>query len=474
MKIACIDRTASLRLTLLDRVEQAIESARTTFGHLSLGTAVPATLDDLSFGDSPEIAILGSGFSIDEVVQQNRALSRKHPRTARIAILDAESLSLEVLHRLEPPLQDYITTADPLCRLVHILYQQLLRSAPRAPGKLLTLTGAKGGVGVTSMTAALAHAFAAIGKTALIVDLSAHGALLQYSLLAHWRSQELAVLLKQRQLPRLEELDQFTITAPNGTRLLLTPGGGHDIRQLWLNSAEHLDIGLRLIELLVERYDIVLVDVGTVEGLLPFSLALRADYVVLTTSTEPAAVHLSHRALAQLHALPTAASFRLLINRVSRFGLLPSDLRASLGRHEAYSEELFAFPPVPYSAGGQYWMGTGNTLYTEGSKRLRETLDEIASSFWPMNIANRHSTLRLAFRRQPPPVSPPPKLLFELPQLAHESDTGGPISELSRVNGMRGSLQLEIILAAAAALIIMALALPTFLSSVSSLLARYS
>ena len=474
MKIACIDRTAALRLTLLERIEAAIESARSSFGHLALGTAVPTTLTELAFSDPPALIVLGNGFSLDQLITHARELARSFSKVTRVAILDDSTLSLETLYQLDRLLHSYVANSDPECRLVHLLYQHLAAHSPTPRGEIIALCGAKGGVGTTSLVAGLAQALGAHGRRTLVIDLSPQSALLQYSLISRWRSDALTTILKQLELPRLDQLDSLTVNARNGVTFLLAPAGGNDVRQLWLNSADHLELSLRLIDLLRDRFDYIVVDIGTTEGLFPFSLASRAELIALVSSTEPAAMHLSHRALTQLLSLPTAARFRVLINHTSRFGLNGSDLRASLLRHEGYSDELFEFPPIPFSPAGQLWMGTGNTLYTEGSRQLRHAIDSIARTIAAIELPREATVHRSRFLLKRTPRSSPPALLYDLPRLAHESDTGGPISELSRVNGTRGSLQLEVALTLAAAVLSAAVFLPIVSAALDTLLLRFS
>ena len=474
LKIACIDRTAALRLALLERIEAAIESARSSFGHLALGTAVPATLNELTVSEPPALVVFGDGLSVDQLITHSRELMRSFGSVRRIAILDDTNISLESLHLLDRLLHAYVANSDPQCRLVHLLYQQLSVQLPSPRGELIALCSGKGGVGTSSITAALAQSLGAFGRRTLVIDLSPQSTLLQYSLVTRWRSDELTTLLKQRELPRLDQLDSLTVTARNGITFLRAPSGGNDVRQLWLNSADHLELTLRLIDLLRDRFDHLLVDIGTTEGLLPFSLTSRADLILLVSSTEPAAMHLCHRALSQLLALPTTARFRVVINHIRRFGLDRADLRATLLQHDGFTEELFELPEIPFSGTGQFWMGSGNTLYTEGSRQIRHAVDAVARSIAKIEAPSEFMVARSPFAFRRPPKPPSPALLFELPRLAHESDTGGPISELSRVNGSRGSFQLELVLTVAATAVFAAAFFPALTATLDSLLRRFS
>ena len=396
MKLACVDKTASNRLELQRLVSSAFDSSREVIGHLSAVDFLPTTREEILVGgslggidlkehtsfnagcNSWAGVILGPGYAVEElfaVASEIRASSQAIPIFCFIPV---ENYSIRILRRLERITVEVFRTDDSPARVVHSILKSVSKPGSRPNGKLVALSGAKGGQGTSSIAVGIAHAAAAEGKSAIVVDLSKEGSLFHYLQCHKWQSSEYRTLLVDRLNPTKAFLERLIVEAPNGVKLLLPPAGGAEIRDLWIRSPHSFEISLSLIEILKEQFDLVIVDLAHSEGILPFSILTRADVRLLVALNEPAAVHLLSDQLTELRELPVLARTVVLLNLLVEHSLTPRDIEDFLSAHESASSiELLT---LPRDESGANWIGTGNSIFTEGSRRLQTILRGLAEA----------------------------------------------------------------------------------------------
>jgi len=401
MRFACVDKSASDRLKLKELLESSFEFCRDSIGHLASLEFIPATQEEILLnqtGVSPKKVasasptlkridlqaeayagiILGSGYSVEESISALSSIRQSEELIPVFLFLSPENFSIRILRRVEKYNVDVFRTDESQTRIAHSLLKSSLSSKKNSSGKIIAVEGAKGGVGVTSLTAGLAHAASAIGRSAVVVDFSSEGALFQYLQSEKWQSADFRTLLLDKLSPNKLTIERSLTRAPNGINLLLPPAGGKEIRELWLRNNETLEISLSILEILKESFDLVLCDMGHAEGVLSFSVLSRADVRLLISSNEPASVHLLHEKLAEFDELPGNARTVVCVNLLVENSLTFSDIEDYLlSSSAAESVELVCLPKDLNAAN---WIGTGNTIYTEGSKRFQETLRGLTSS----------------------------------------------------------------------------------------------
>jgi len=379
VKIACVDKTASDRLQLQKFVDDAYEECRSAIGHLALPQSIPCTKEDLLFGSRPDAAILGAGWSLEESYLCCRDVRQHFPELPLYVILSPANFSLRALRRFENVCSEVLTQDEPPVRFVHRLLSHENQNE-RKRGKLLFVQGVKGGVGATSIACGLAHAAQTAGHDAVIVDLSPESAVAHYLTAERWQSADYASLVVDQLAPDLHLVNKLLTRAPNGLSLLLPPSGGTEVRELWLRDPKRFELTLHVIELLKEQFDVVIVDAARTEGILPFALLARADARLLVTSNEAAAVHLLTQSIHQLAELPGQKLSRVLINLSLERGLKKADILAFLPPIETLPAGFCDLPPLALDTAARHWIGSGNTIYTEGSRTTQATLEEVFNS----------------------------------------------------------------------------------------------
>jgi len=188
-------------------------------------------------------------------------------------------------------------------------------------GRMVTLVGAKGGVGTTTVALQLALAASRVrgSRSVCLVDFDLQagdvGVLLD---VAHHRSVVDLIGLSEVSAPQLEGT---VYGHPSGVRVLLAPGEGERAEELSATDARSILSALK------RTYDVVIVDGGTVltEGNAP--AAEIADEVLLVVTPDVPAVRGANRVRELWRRLgiePDRA--RVLVNRASKTTEVQPDL----------------------------------------------------------------------------------------------------------------------------------------------------
>lgn len=376
MKIACIDKTAAERVLLQRRIEEAYEACRHSVGHLTNAQVYPVSREEALLNSAPDVITIGPVWSIEESYSACRDLYERFPNTPIVLFVQEEFYTLRILRRFQKICAEVFAITEAPIRIVHKLSSLEQRVRPDQLGKLIVCSGVKGGVGTTTFVTALAHAAEALGKSALVLDLSRSSALVQYMSAQRWHAPEYATALTDK-LPIDRALAERCITtAPNGISLLLPPSGGLEMRESWLRDPERFELSLQLIDTAREMYQIVLVDLGGAEGILPWALLNRAHARVLVSSNDPASVHLLSSALSELAEIPGEANTHVILNQLSDSALHREDVIDFLYLNDNFQAQMALVEPLPFDARGKNWIGTGNTFYTESAAGTQQVIDD--------------------------------------------------------------------------------------------------
>ncbi len=193
-------------------------------------------------------------------------------------------------------------------------------------GKVIAVTSGKGGVGKTFVSANLAAALTRRGHKVLVLD-------------ADLGLANLDVVLNL--YPKLTLHDVFTgkceledaiIKAPGGFSVLLAGSGLVEYSRL---TPEVRDDFLRLMEDVVPRYDVVLLDTGAgISDVVLFALSLASE-VLLVATPEPTSLTDAYATIKVLSTQQRRQRIRLLVNQTTRSGdgkAITAQLQAVLNR----------------------------------------------------------------------------------------------------------------------------------------------
>ncbi|MCC6220220.1 MAG: AAA family ATPase [Deltaproteobacteria bacterium] len=376
-RVVCVDMNAEKRQELKALLEDAHRESRQSTGYLEPSQYVSCSKEQVIVSSPPDVIVIGPGFSVEDAHITCKDINGIHPKVPIAVILDPANYSLRSIRRLEKHARLILLSDDKPMRIVHELGSLHHAKSTDPQGKLITCIGVKGGVGTTSVVGGLAHAAEAVGMSAVVVDLSPQSVFPFYMGTTTWQSPEYRSLLMDRIQPDKTIVRKMVTTAPNGINLLLPPSGGLDVREQWLRNEECFEISLSIMDYLREDFDLVLVDIGCVEGVLTFALNSNASARLVVSSNDPASVHLLRNALVSLSEIPGSAGSSVILNEINQYGIDTKDIRYFLDEQDELlgtNTQCYALALDPRAGA---WIGTKNSFYTEARSATRAVLEQV-------------------------------------------------------------------------------------------------
>lgn len=187
--------------------------------------------------------------------------------------------------------------------------------APPVPlrplGKVLAITSGKGGVGKTFVSANLAAALAKRGHRVLVLDADLGLANLDVVLNLYPKTTLHDVFTGKA------KLEEAIIKAPGGFSVLLAGSGMVEYSRL---TPEVRDDFIRIMESLVPRYDVVLLDTGAgISDVVLFAVSLASE-VLLVATPEPTSLTDAYATIKVLVGQQKRQNIRMIINQTARLG----------------------------------------------------------------------------------------------------------------------------------------------------------
>ena len=185
-------------------------------------------------------------------------------------------------------------------------------SLPLKPlGKVLAVTSGKGGVGKTFVSANLAAALARRGLRVLVLDADLGLANLDVVLNLYPKTTLHDVFTGKA------KLDEAIIKAPGGFSVLLAGSGMVEYSRL---TPEVRDEFLRVMESLVPRFDVVLLDTGAgISDVVLFAVSLASE-ILLVVTPEPTSLTDAYATIKVLVGQQKRQNIRLIVNQTARLG----------------------------------------------------------------------------------------------------------------------------------------------------------
>ncbi len=381
LKVLVVERTGEARGRAHEFIQGLVPNEASSLEYVPRIDLCACSPEELRFRDSPEILIIGPSIINEDMVQAG-ALRKLHPSAACIAILPARRADLSsVEHLARMGIDDVVSPgidpADFQRRLV-LLARRIAR--PKT-GKLVLVESAKGGVGVTSMVAALADAAMQEGNKVCVVDLDFETQDLSRFLQARpFVSEAVQQLLDGERAISSEYIDQACVPVQIGEGELscVPPPPETDAMHESRGEISRRLVGIT--EALDTEHDLVFIDAGACHGNMLRVLERVSDVVVCLVSNDPAALYASLEKIRKVRAQMTPTA-RLLVleNAAVGTGLDHSLLREEFKRLaglEAHEWET----PVPYSKSATTWPGSGSTLFSLMSKAQRVSISKLLLS----------------------------------------------------------------------------------------------
>jgi flagellar biosynthesis protein FlhG len=178
-------------------------------------------------------------------------------------------------------------------------------------GKVMAITSGKGGVGKTFVSANLAAALAKRGHRVLVLDADLGLANLDVVLNLYPKTTLHDVFTGKA------KLEEAIIKAPGGFSVLLAGSGMVEYSRL---TPEVRDDFIHIMESLVPKYDVVLLDTGAgISDVVLFAVSLASE-VLLVATPEPTSLTDAYATIKVLVGQQKRQTIRMIINQTARLG----------------------------------------------------------------------------------------------------------------------------------------------------------
>ena len=246
-------------------------------------------------------------------------------------------------------------------------------------GKVVVVLHAKGGVGATSITAALAEVCSVYNRRAMLWDLDVETRDLSRSLTVNGAEAKVvsAWVNGQRDITR-ESLRDALIPISSDVSVLMPPDKFAESMDL-VCHADGMAIAQRIMELSRALFDVVLIDTGGRMGPATGALIRGADTVLIViddTILGLTAVDLYLTFLKTL--LGSSERIMFLVNPYSGAPMGIEQIAAELEPAHRLGDGPWRLPAIPNDPKAALWPGSGRTLYSMGQKSTRQVLERVA------------------------------------------------------------------------------------------------
>jgi cellulose biosynthesis protein BcsQ len=246
-------------------------------------------------------------------------------------------------------------------------------------GRIVAVAHAKGGVGATSIAAALGEVCSVYGRRALLWDLDVETRDLSRSLTVNGAEAKIvSSWVNGSQDITRESMRDAAIPISNEVSVLMPPD----------RMAESMDLvchtdGMGLIQRILDRarltYDVVIADTGGRMGPATGGLLRAADIVLIVIDDTILGLTAVDLYLSFVKTLLGGTDRVLfLVNPYSGDLLGLPQIKAELGSIHALGDASWRLPPIPNDPKAALWPGSGRTLYSKGQRATREALEEVA------------------------------------------------------------------------------------------------
>jgi cellulose biosynthesis protein BcsQ len=273
-------------------------------------------------------------------------------------------------------------SASPLDFLQELIgiYSEFKRDGRTREGRVVVITHAKGGVGATSVAAALAEVCADFQRKTLLWDMDVETRDLSRSLTVSGVAEAKVVsawVNGSREVSR-DSLKDALIPISSDVSVLIPPDRMAESMDL-VCHIDSISIVQRVVEISRLLFDVILVDTGGRMGPATGALLRAADQVLVVVDDTVLGLTAVDLYLNYVKSLIGSTERLVFLVNPYAGGLLSiNQIAAELEPVHKLGEAPWRLPALPNDPKAAMWPGSGNTLYKLGQKATRNTLITIA------------------------------------------------------------------------------------------------
>mgnify|MGYP006272195923 CR=1 FL=1 len=377
IELGIIDLSADGRRRIASLIEKwtwTSPDSRVSLPRVSVNLLSP---EEIRFNGSLDVCVIGP-----ELIGSDAAfiqtIRQQLPGKLILCILSQQIYSFGLIEQLgrlgvDDVLMD-TATADEFFRRLVLLQRRL---SNKKKGRLVLVSAARGGVGVTFVAASIAEGYLSIDKNTCVVDCDVISQdLTRFLQVRPHVSEPLRLLLDQQRVVTVETVNECTqpVWSDEPKIVCVPPAAGQDESVFATPRAARAFVAV--LEMLQSQHDVVVVDVASLPMLAVSALYQVADEVVFVANRDPAGAFAHRQALLHISGyLRPDATLTTVINDNSlvtaSLGIIRNEALAVPGR--VVNEVV-----IPRSVKAARWPCSGCTPYQFLNRHFDELLDEQA------------------------------------------------------------------------------------------------
>jgi MinD-like ATPase involved in chromosome partitioning or flagellar assembly len=393
IQIAVLDHSAEARAQIIDSLHGFLSNAGTDLLLLPRIQFKPISAQELRFNSAPDLLIIGSEFVARDLSEVPK-IKMSFPKTAVLLWLNKDQSNLVVVEQAARYGVDDVlfsdTTADYFFRRLLILVKKAVH---HNSGKLVLVDGGKGGLGVTTLVAALGELIGSTGAKVTLIDLDFETQDLSRFLQARpFVNDNLRLLLDEERPVTEESVAQCLnlIWQDQDNIKCMSPVLESD--DLYDPRSNVTKIILSVIEVLDSINDVVIVDMGCARSALRKLFYRIADNLVFVVNDDPASLYASVDKLSKgRNLLGAGAQICVVENNIGLRGLGNKLLRQEFSRAARLENEHWADTSISFCKIGQRWPGSGSSFYSQAKNIASKQIESLAQSLSLLQITERRN-----------------------------------------------------------------------------------
>ncbi len=378
MKLLIIDSNTESQAFCAKRIESFRQA---DIEMLDLKVKLVGEQDYLERVSEADVVVLGSGLGERGMTVARQAMSMAPWLHIIMFVTDQsyEGWAFRAAHSVgvRKVFRESASPLDFLQELVAI-HAEFRREGKAREGKIIAITHAKGGVGATSVAAALGEVCSVHGKRTLLWDLDVETRDLSRSLTVNGTEARIVSSWVNGSLEiTRESFKEALIPITNEVSVLMPPDRMAESMDLVCHT-DGMGIAQRILELSKVLFDVVIIDTGGRMGPATGAALSAADTVVVVVDDTILGLTAVDLYLSFIKTLVGGTErIMFLVNPYSGAMLGIEQIAAELEPAHHLGEAPWRLPPVPHDPKAEFWPGSGRTLYSMGQKSTRAVLEKI-------------------------------------------------------------------------------------------------
>lgn len=377
--IVVVDLSATARSNIAEKISTLLAENSAEQVLLPQLNIKQLSRQELKFHSKPDICIIGDQLIARELCDVTE-IRRTYPDVILLAFTTPQLENLFTIEQLarcgvDDTISSTINSAE-LRRKIILLCR---KAGSKKSGKLLVVSGAKGGVGSSTIAAGIAEALIDQKQKVALIDLDFETQdLSRFLQVRPFINENLQLLFDQVRPVTQEFVEQCLIRVWHDEQLLYCMPPIAESEDLFDARASYVRILISLLEVLDSCYDYVIIDSAAARGVFLNALYRTADQVLLVINNDPAALYAALTKVNQVRAhLAPGAELLVVENGATRGGLSEKLLRQEFFRAAKIQSNQWLESPVPFCRAAGRWPGSGSTCYSQGGRSLKMAFNSI-------------------------------------------------------------------------------------------------